>query len=206
MRTTLLVPVVLLLVACSNRGTSKSGNQLLDPARLNVQAPPTFSVAFSTSKGDFVVQVQREWAPAGADRFYNLVRAGFFDGVRFFRTVKGFMVQFGINGQPAISKRWVEATIPDDPVEQANLRGFVTFATSGRDSRTTQISSTWSTTSASTPAASLPSARWSRAWRWSTASTPATARARPAGRAPTRSGLRPKATPTSSAASPPSTP
>ena len=137
MRTTLLVPVVLLLVACSNRGTSS--NQLLDPGKLNVQAPPTFSVTFTTSKGDFVVQVQREWAPSGADRFYNLVKAGFFDGVRFFRTVKGFMVQFGINGDPAVSKAWKVATIPDDAVKESNKRGFVTFATAGPNTRTTQL-------------------------------------------------------------------
>lgn len=137
MRTTLLVPVVLLLVACSNRGTSS--NQLLDPTKLNVQAPPTFSVTFTTSKGSFVVQVQREWAPSGADRFYNLVSAGFYDGVRFFRTVKGFMVQFGINGDPAVSKAWKIANIPDDAVKESNKRGFVTFATAGPNTRTTQL-------------------------------------------------------------------
>jgi peptidyl-prolyl cis-trans isomerase A (cyclophilin A) len=120
-------------------GCASGGSPLLEPARLTAQAPPVFRAKFTTTKGDFVVEVHRAWAPQGADRFYNLVGAGFYDGVKFFRAVKGFMVQFGINGRPEVSKRWADATIPDDPVEQANLRGFVTFATSGPNSRTTQI-------------------------------------------------------------------
>jgi peptidyl-prolyl cis-trans isomerase A (cyclophilin A) len=136
MRTALL-PVVLWLAACSNRGTAS--NQLLDPGKLNAQAPATFKVNFSTTKGDFVVEVQREWAPSGADRFYNLVRANFYDGVRFFRTVRGFMVQFGINGDPAVSKAWQNANIPDDAVKESNRRGFMTFATAGPNTRTTQV-------------------------------------------------------------------
>jgi peptidyl-prolyl cis-trans isomerase A (cyclophilin A) len=137
MRTALLLPVVLGLAACSSRGTAS--NQLLDPGKLTAPAPATFSVAFTTTKGDFVVEVHREWAPSGADRFYNLVRAGFYDNVRFFRTVKGFMVQFGINGDPAVSKAWKDANIPDDTVRESNRRGFVTFATAGPNTRTTQL-------------------------------------------------------------------
>jgi peptidyl-prolyl cis-trans isomerase A (cyclophilin A) len=137
MRIALLLPVVLWLAACSNRGTSS--NQLLDPGKLNAQAPATFKVKFSTTKGDFVVEVQREWSPSGADRFYNLVRGGFYDGVRFFRTVRGFMVQFGINGDPAVSKAWKNANIPDDAVKESNRRGFLTFATAGPNTRTTQV-------------------------------------------------------------------
>ena len=137
MRTALLLSVVLGLAACSNRGTSS--NQLLDPTRLTGPAPATFSVAFATTKGEFVVEVHREWAPAGADRFYNLVRAGFYDNVRFFRTVKGFMVQFGINGDPAVSRAWKDAEIPDDTVRESNRRGYVTFATAGPNTRTTQL-------------------------------------------------------------------
>lgn len=137
MRTALLLPVVLALAACSNRGTSS--NQLLDPGKLTTPAPATFSVTFTTTKGDFVVEVHREWASSGADRFYNLVRAGFYDNARFFRTVKGFMVQFGINGDPAVSKAWKDANIPDDTVKESNRRGFVTFATAGPNTRTTQL-------------------------------------------------------------------
>ena len=137
MRTALLLPVVLALAACSNRGTSR--NQLLDPGKPTTPAPATFSVTFTTTKGDFVVEVRREWAPSGADRFYNLVRAGFYDNVRFFRTVKGFMVQFGINGDPAVSKAWQNANIPDDTVKESNRRGFLTFATAGPNTRTTQL-------------------------------------------------------------------
>jgi peptidyl-prolyl cis-trans isomerase A (cyclophilin A) len=136
MRTALLLPL-LALAACNKSGTS--GNQLLDPGKLNAAAPATYQVAFTTTKGDFVVEVHREWAPRGADRFYNLVRAGFYDNVRFFRTVKGFMVQFGINGDPAVSKAWKDANIPDDTVKESNRRGFITFATAGPNTRTTQL-------------------------------------------------------------------
>jgi peptidyl-prolyl cis-trans isomerase A (cyclophilin A) len=124
------------LAVASGCGTS---SPLQEPERWRAQAPPIYRARFLTTKGEFVVEVQRAWAPLGADRFYNLVSAGFYDGVKFFRAVKGFMVQFGIHGQPAVSKRWSDAVIPDDPVMEANLRGFVTFATSGRDSRTTQV-------------------------------------------------------------------
>jgi peptidyl-prolyl cis-trans isomerase A (cyclophilin A) len=131
--------LILVLTGLALGCASGPSSPLMEPKRLTAQAPAVFRARFVTTKGPFEIEVHRAWAPLGADRFYNLVGAGFYDGVKFFRAVKGFMVQFGINGQPAISKRWVEATIPDDPVEQANLRGFVTFATSGRDSRTTQI-------------------------------------------------------------------
>jgi peptidyl-prolyl cis-trans isomerase A (cyclophilin A) len=87
----------------------------------------------------FVVEVRREWAPNGADRFYNLVKNGFFTDIRFFRVMTGFMAQFGINGDPAISAAWQNARIKDDPVKQSNTRGFITYATSGPDSRTTQV-------------------------------------------------------------------
>jgi peptidyl-prolyl cis-trans isomerase A (cyclophilin A) len=111
----------------------------LDPATAKEQAPASYKARFTTSKGDFVVEVTRDWAPQGADRFYNLVKHGFFSEARFFRAIDGFMVQFGINGDPAVSAKWREATIPDDPVKQSNKRGYVTFATSGPNSRTTQL-------------------------------------------------------------------
>jgi peptidyl-prolyl cis-trans isomerase A (cyclophilin A) len=113
---------------------------LLDPSKANEKAPATFKAKFTTSKGDFVVEVHRDWAPNAADRFYNLVNLGFFDDERFFRAVEGFMVQFGISGDPAVSARWQGQNIPDDPVTQSNKRGFVTFAqTSMPNSRSTQI-------------------------------------------------------------------
>src|SRR5580658_10662138 len=110
-----------------------------DPAALNAQAPALYKATFDTSKGSFVVEVHRDWAPNGADRFYNLVKNGFFDNARFFRVITGFMVQFGINGDPKLSAVWREAHIKDDPVTKSNARGAITFATAGPDTRTTQI-------------------------------------------------------------------
>jgi peptidyl-prolyl cis-trans isomerase A (cyclophilin A) len=112
---------------------------LTNPAALNAPAPATYKAKFDTSKGAFEVEVHRDWAPAGADRFYNLVRNGFFDNARFFRVISGFMVQFGIHGDPAVSAQWRQARIPDDPGKQSNSRGTMTFATAGPNTRTTQI-------------------------------------------------------------------
>ena len=112
---------------------------LMNPAALKEQAPPVYRVTFDTSKGPFVIEVHRDWAPNGADRFYNLVKNGFYDDARFFRVVEGFMVQFGINGNPKVSAVWKEARIKDDPVRISNKRTFVTFATAGPNTRTTQV-------------------------------------------------------------------
>jgi peptidyl-prolyl cis-trans isomerase A (cyclophilin A) len=112
---------------------------LANPAALVEKAPAAYKVKFDTSKGPFVIDVRREWAPNGADRFYNLVKNGFFDNTRFFRVVPGFMVQFGISGDPKISAPWRSARIPDDKTAQSNKRGYITFATSGPNSRTTQV-------------------------------------------------------------------
>ncbi len=112
---------------------------LTNPASLKAKAPETFQARFVTSAGDFTVTVHRAWAPLGADRFYNLVRAGFFNGGAFFRVVPGFVVQFGLSPTPAISKVWQTANIQDDPVTQSNKRGFLTFATAGPNTRTTQL-------------------------------------------------------------------
>jgi peptidyl-prolyl cis-trans isomerase A (cyclophilin A) len=117
---------------------AQSGN-LANPAALNEKAPASYKVKFDTSKGAFVIQVNREWAPNGADRFYNLVKNGFYDNTRFFRVVPNFMVQFGINGDPKVNTVWRPARIPDDRVTQSNKRGYITFATSGPNSRTTQV-------------------------------------------------------------------
>ncbi|WP_459555979.1 peptidylprolyl isomerase [Lacunimicrobium album] len=103
------------------------------------QAPAKYKVKFETTAGDFVVDVTREWAPVGADRFYEAVKGGFYNDCRFFRVVPGFMVQFGINGDPATQEKWREANIKDDPVRGSNKKGYVTFATAGPNTRTTQV-------------------------------------------------------------------
>ena len=103
------------------------------------QAPASYKVKFDTSKGAFVVQVTRAWAPQGADRFYNLVKSGFYDNVRFFRVISGFMVQFGISGDPAVMAGWRSSPIKDDPVVQSNKRGYITFAMAGPNTRTSQV-------------------------------------------------------------------
>ncbi|MCA9073371.1 MAG: peptidylprolyl isomerase [Planctomycetaceae bacterium] len=103
------------------------------------KAPESYQVKFETTAGDFTVDVTRAWAPKGADRFYTAVKAGFYDDTRFFRVIPGFVVQFGINGDPMVQKKWRDATIADDPVKESNKRGTLTFATSGPNSRTTQL-------------------------------------------------------------------
>jgi peptidyl-prolyl cis-trans isomerase A (cyclophilin A) len=114
--------------------------KLLNPAQMNETAPDKFKVKFDTSKGEFIVEVTRAWSPNGADRFYNLVKNGFYDNCKFFRNIDGFMVQFGINGNPKISAALRMAQIKDDPVKQSNTRGYITFAkTSAPNSRTTQL-------------------------------------------------------------------
>ena len=115
------------------------GVALRDPSLATAKAPAVFRVRFTTTRGTFVVAVTRAWAPLGADRFYNLVQAGFFDGVRFFRVVPSFVVQFGLSGDPRVNEAWQPARIADDPVQQTNLRGRLTFATSGPGTRTTQL-------------------------------------------------------------------
>ena len=101
--------------------------------------PDTFVVRFETSEGEFVVQVNRAWAPVGAFRFYNLVRNGYYDGVRFFRVIPGFMAQFGVHGVPAVDDAWADQQLPDDPVLVPNQRGMITYAKAGPNTRTTQL-------------------------------------------------------------------
>jgi len=122
-------------------GSSTRRSPLMDPysRAMNREAPEVYQAKFETSKGDFVIEVHRDWAPLGADRFYNLVRMGFFDDCRFFRVISNFMVQFGLNGDPTVSGVWQNAHIKDDPVQQSNKRGFITFATAGPNTRTTQV-------------------------------------------------------------------
>ncbi len=116
-------------------------NPLLNPAseEMNKTAPDLFQAKFETSAGDFVIEVDRDWSPNGADRFYNLVRSGYYDGVRFFRVLDGFMAQFGISGDPDVSAIWRQRAIPDDSARASNTRGYVTYAMGGPNTRTTQV-------------------------------------------------------------------
>jgi peptidyl-prolyl cis-trans isomerase A (cyclophilin A) len=138
MKITSLFITAALALSVSPGAFAQTGS-LANPAALNEKAPATYKAKFDTSKGVFIVEVRREWATNGADRFYNLVKNGFFDDTRFFRVVPNFMVQFGINGDPKISAPWRGARIQDDKVTQSNKRGHITFATSGPNSRTTQV-------------------------------------------------------------------
>ncbi len=133
--------LALAVAACNKKTEEKpaGGGSLTDPSKLTETAPATYKAKFTTTQGDFVVEVQRELAPNGADRFYNLVKNGYYDDTAFFRVVEGFMVQFGISGKPELNSVWRAARIPDDPVKSQNTRGTITFATSGPNSRTTQV-------------------------------------------------------------------
>jgi peptidyl-prolyl cis-trans isomerase A (cyclophilin A) len=109
-------------------------------SKAKAKAPAVYNVKMNTSKGSFVIEVHRDWAPNGADRFYNLVKSGYFTDVAFFRCIKEFMVQFGIHGDPEVNKVWKEAIIKDDPTgKQSNTRGMITFATAGPNTATTQL-------------------------------------------------------------------
>ncbi len=103
------------------------------------QAPAVFHTRVETSKGTFVLEIRRDWAPHGADRFHQLVESGFFDDSRFFRVVAGFIAQFGVAGNPAVTAAWQDRTIPDDPVRQSNARGTIAFAMTGPGTRSTQL-------------------------------------------------------------------
>ncbi len=113
--------------------------ELLAPAKLKEHAPETYKVKFETTRGDFTATVTRAWAPIGADRFYNLVKHHYYDNAAFFRVVPGFVVQFGISANPAVSAAWKHTDIKDDPVTQTNKRGAIVFATAGPNTRTTQV-------------------------------------------------------------------
>jgi peptidyl-prolyl cis-trans isomerase A (cyclophilin A) len=112
---------------------------LTEPALFRERAPEVFRAAFDTTKGPFVIEVRRAWAPLGADRFYNLVKNGFYDECRFFRILDSVMVQVGMSGRPEIQAAWEAAPIRDDPVKRSNKRGFVSFATAGPHTRSTQF-------------------------------------------------------------------
>lgn len=113
---------------------------LLNPKGLTAKAPDAYKVKFTTTKGEFVVQVTRAWSPLGADRFWNLVRNGFYNDSTFFRVLPGFVAQFGLSANPSVNAAWRNANIPDDPAAvQSNKRGTLSFATAGPNTRTTQI-------------------------------------------------------------------
>jgi peptidyl-prolyl cis-trans isomerase A (cyclophilin A) len=137
----LTVLVVMAAAAVGARAEQASVRKsLMVPAAFTETAPDTYNVKFDTSVGEFVIRVTRAWAPNGADRFYNLVKNGFYDEARFFRAVPNFMVQFGLNANPTVSKIWQSARIPRDRVIQSNKKGFITFAMGASpDTRTTQV-------------------------------------------------------------------
>jgi peptidyl-prolyl cis-trans isomerase A (cyclophilin A) len=120
--------------------TAPRPNPLLNPAAFRATAPPLYRVKFTTTHGDFVVEVHREWAPVGADHFYNMVRSRYLNNSSFYRIAPGFIVQFGMAADPAVNAAWDKAPIKDDPVKQSNARGTVVFAATGSpNSRTTQL-------------------------------------------------------------------
>ena len=137
------IPPALALVLAVHLSACESGPaynpMLLTPDALTETAPDVFQARFETNKGEFVIEVHRAWSPRGADRFYNLVSNGYYDDVRFFRVIAGFMAQFGIHGSPEVSAAWADRRIDDDPVVQSNTRGFVSYAKSDANTRTTQI-------------------------------------------------------------------
>src|SRR5215467_3074400 len=112
---------------------------LHQPENVKEQAPAEYDAKFVTTKGDFMIHVTRAWAPLGADRFYNLVKHGFYNNAHFFRVLPGFVVQFGLSADPQVSRVWRSANIKDDPVAQSNKPGTVSFATAGPNTRTTQV-------------------------------------------------------------------
>jgi len=112
----------------------------MNPGSLRAKAPDVYKVQLTTTKGNVIIEVHRDWAPLGADRFYNLVRGGFFTDAGFFRVVPNFMVQFGLSANPAVNKAWENSNFRDDPVKESNKRGYITFAkTSAPNSRSTQV-------------------------------------------------------------------
>lgn len=142
---TLLAFLLLAAVACgggeSPDGAAASDDPLLHPESeaMSQRAPDVYRVVFETSEGPVTVEVHRSWAPRGADRLYNLARHGFFEGGRFFRVLEGFVAQFGLSGRPEVDRAWRGRPIRDDSVRRSNVRGTLTFASAGEDTRTTQL-------------------------------------------------------------------
>lgn len=126
--------VLLALTGCTGEPARPAAKSVIPE-----KAPEVFQVNLDTSKGPVVIEVHRDWAPVGADHFYNLVKTGFYDDTRFFRVVRNFVVQFGISGDPKTNRLWANANLPDDPVKQKNVKGTVTYAKLGPNSRSTQL-------------------------------------------------------------------
>jgi peptidyl-prolyl cis-trans isomerase A (cyclophilin A) len=136
--------ILALSAACGGESETDSSapvarSPLLRPNRYTETAPQEFQVRLETTAGDVVIQVHRAWAPLGADRFYNLVKGGYYDDTRVYRVVEGFMAQFGLNGDPYVNRAWKSEFLVDDPVVESNTRGRVAFAKGGRHSRTTEV-------------------------------------------------------------------
>ena len=138
-----IIAVLISLTAATTvmaQGAASGKARLKNPALLKEKAPDIYKAKFDTSQGAVVIEVHRDWAPLGADRFYNLVKTGFYDDVRFFRVLEGFMAQFGMHGDPSVQAAWGSARFNDDPVKESNKRGYVTFAkSSAPNSRSTQV-------------------------------------------------------------------
>ncbi len=135
----LALGVAALTVTIYGCSSSDETKKKAEPAAAPQQAPAVFNVLLDTSKGPVTVEIHRDWAPVGADHFYSLVKTGFYDGDRFFRVVRNFVVQFGINGDPKTNALWSTANLPDDPVKESNVKGTLTYATAGPNTRSTQL-------------------------------------------------------------------
>jgi peptidyl-prolyl cis-trans isomerase A (cyclophilin A) len=129
-------PLCLIFLACSPPTESRKAEP---PPAKEERVPDVFRVNLDTSKGPVAIEVRRDWAPLGADHFYSLVKTGFYDGNRFFRVVRNFVVQFGISGDPQLNRLWADSNLPDDPVKQSNVKGTLTYAHLGPNSRSTQL-------------------------------------------------------------------
>lgn len=134
----LSLALVLISGACSGGSGGKTSTAEFPPVP-NEKAPDQYKVRFETTKGNILIQVEREWAPIGADRFFTLVKTGYLNGDRFFRVVPKFIIQFGLSPDPKLTERWRQANLKDDPVRENNMRGTVSFATAGPNTRTTQL-------------------------------------------------------------------
>jgi peptidyl-prolyl cis-trans isomerase A (cyclophilin A) len=138
-----LVAFAMFLTSCQTPQNPRSVSSAIllnpDASEMSRRAPDIFGVRLETSKGAIVIEVRRDWSPHGADRFYNLVRAGYYNEARFFRVIRGRWAQFGVNGEPTVSNLWRLRTILDDPRLQSNLRGTIAYAFAVPNGRATQV-------------------------------------------------------------------
>ncbi len=131
--------IALLTISCSKKGASNEALFNPEDKAWKEESPEQFNVQISTTKGEFLLEIHKAWAPIGVNRFYNLVRLGYFDNSRFYRVREGFIAQFGIPGNPAVTRVWQDRAIKDDPVIQSNLKGYIAYAMTGPNTRTTQL-------------------------------------------------------------------